>query len=181
MQQPDFTNFPILVTERLILRKLADTDVAEVHRLRSNPEVNKLVGRAGSATVTDTIAFINKIESLIANNESIYWAICLKEQNTLIGTVCFWNFDIENSQIETGYELLPEFQGKGLMLEAVKKVLAYGFDNLQAKIITAFPSANNAKSITLLEKINFERDLNAPAEDDETADNFLKYTLKKSN
>src|SRR5215204_2401242 len=89
----DFSNFPVLTTERLVLRQLTYDDALPIHQLRSDPEVNAFVDRPLSTGIADAMAHIEKIERLVKNNESIYWVINLQEADDLIGTICFWNFD----------------------------------------------------------------------------------------
>jgi ribosomal-protein-alanine N-acetyltransferase len=151
----NFTPFPILKTERLVLRQLALTDAAIVHRLRSDPEFNKYIDRAASTSIADAEMFIQKITNLVESNGSMYWAITLAGDDTFIGSVCLWNFDAEKGTIEIGYELAPEMQGQGIMAEAVNKVINYGFKDINATTITAFPSADNGPSIALLKRAGF--------------------------
>jgi ribosomal-protein-alanine N-acetyltransferase len=56
---------------------------------------------------------------------------------------------------EIGYELLPEFQGKGIMQEAVAKIIEFCFQALKLKSLEACADMNNRPSIKLLEKFNF--------------------------
>jgi len=58
-------------------------------------------------------------------------------------------------EAEVGYELLPPYHGKGIMQEALLKVIEYGFDILKLKRIVADPKEINLKSVKLLEKCGF--------------------------
>lgn len=174
-----FKNFPELTTERLILRELAPADSAEIHKLRSNPDVNKYLDRTPSNNIKEAEAFIDKIAETVKNNQGIYWVITMKGDNKLIGTICFWNFDMENNIVEMGYELLPEFQGKGIMTEAIKRVIDFGFQDMGAKAIAAVPSVDNIRSIVLLEKSNFKIDNAERGNNEEVGNNMVTYTLKK--
>jgi ribosomal-protein-alanine N-acetyltransferase len=156
MRQPDFSDFPTLETDRLALRRLSLDDAAEMFQLRSDIEVAALTGRAPSVSIDEAIAYINKIDSLINNNECILWAISCKDAPALIGAVCLWNFDIANQTVEIGYELLEGFQGKGIMGEGIARVLKYAFDVMETETIVAFPSSENPPSVKLLEKLGFE-------------------------
>ncbi|KIO75426.1 hypothetical protein TH53_20870 [Pedobacter lusitanus] len=179
MNQLDFSEFPELSTPRLRLRKLEQTDAAAVHELRSDPAVNAFLDRAVSTGIPDALAHIAKIENLIQNNASIYWVITLKNDQAFAGTICLWNFDIPGQTVEIGYELLPQYQGKGIMAEAIKCVINYAFETLKAKTITAFPAAGNISSVRLLENNGF-RLSNAPYQNShDTVDHMLTYLLDK--
>jgi ribosomal-protein-alanine N-acetyltransferase len=146
----NFKNFPELKSERLILRNIENTDADLIHKLHSDPIVNKFVGRDNSSNLERVQEYIIKMQNLIERNECIYWVIRLNENNDLIGSICLWNFDIENEIVEIGYEMLAEFQGKEIMTEAIKKVIDYTFGEVKAKIITAFPSSDNVNSVAIL-------------------------------
>ncbi|MFA4868858.1 MAG: GNAT family N-acetyltransferase [Pedobacter sp.] len=152
----NFSAVPYLMTDRLILRTLGVPDLEAIHKLRSDHAVNVMVGRETPMQLSQSREFIRKIEGLVENRECLYWVIAFKEEHSLIGTICCWSFDIENEIVEIGYEMLPEYRGMGLMKEAVKKVIDYTFQNLNAKLLTAFPSGVNSDSVGLLKALNFQ-------------------------
>jgi len=174
----DFKIFPQLQTERLILRNIESTDADLIHKLRSDEVVNQFVGRDNSSTVEKAKEFILKIQNLVEKNEGLYWIIRRKENNDLVGTVCLWNFDTENEIVEIGYEMLPEFQGKGIMTEALKAVTKHTFEEIKAKIITAFPSSDNINSVAILKKLNFEFEDKKYNNTHENVNNIVTYTLR---
>lgn len=174
----NFENFPELRTERLVLRKVEDTDAELIHKLHSDPVVNAFVGRDNSSTLKKAQDYIIRMRNLVDRNECIYWIICLKENNNLVGSVCLWNFDHENEIIEIGYEMLTDFQGKGIMSEAIQKVIEYSFEEIKAKIITAFPSSDNANSVAILKKLNFEFEDKKYNNKHENIKNLITYTLR---
>src|SRR3982750_2182821 len=145
------TPFPILTTERLTLRQLAINDEQEIFTLRSDSEINKYLDRQISSTIDDARNFINKI----TQSGALYWAITLSGKNALIGTICLFDFSDENYKCEIGYELLTNFQGQGIMKEAVEKVIDYAFNTIKVKKIEAFMHRDNLSSINLLEKVSF--------------------------
>jgi ribosomal-protein-alanine N-acetyltransferase len=153
----NFTPFPILRTERLILRPPAIGDRNETYFMRTDERVNKYVDRSRPVNVAEAEQFIEKLISGINNNESIAWVITLKESPMLIGSICLWNISVENSRAEIGFELHPAYQGKGIMLETMQKVLEYGFKTMKLKVIDAWVHEQNAASIKILEKNAFIR------------------------
>jgi len=101
-------------------------------------------------TLEDATAFIFKINNGIKNNQWIYWAITLKDNSDLIGTICLWNFSNGNTVADIGYELHPDFQGKGYMSEALKIVLKYASETLSLTKIEAHTHPENIASKNLL-------------------------------
>jgi ribosomal-protein-alanine N-acetyltransferase len=154
---------PRLTTERLILRAIELEDAPAIKKLRSNKSVNQFLDRPKSITMVGTQRFIKNILLGIGELQSFYWVIAWKETNIAIGAICYWNLVPESNQAEIGFELHPKFQGKGIMREAVLKILEYGWNEMQLKTITAFTKLDNLKSISLLEKLNFQHITNIEA------------------
>ena len=157
---PRFSPFPILTTERLVLRKLDNTDKNEIFLIRSDQGMNRYIERPRLKTMHDAEEFIQKIHNNLDDELSIYWAIGLTGHPQLIGTICLWNFSDNHTAAEIGYELIPEYQGKGFLSEALRSVLDYGFNNISLKRIDAYTHKENKPSINLLQKNGFTPELN---------------------
>ena len=155
MLNRSFVPFPILATERLILRQLVINDDQEIFILRSDREINKYLDRQVSNTIDDARDFINKINENVNKNDSLYWAITLGDRNILVGTICLFSFSDEDGKCEIGYELLTNFQGQGIMKEAAAKVVDYAFNTIKVQKIEAIFLRDNQRSINLLEKLLF--------------------------
>ncbi|WP_316824645.1 GNAT family N-acetyltransferase [Pedobacter miscanthi] len=155
MKQPDFSTFPVLETDRLILRRLTLTDALEIYQLRSDANVAVLTGKAPFVHIDEAIAYINKIDNFVSKDESIFWAVSYKGAPNMIGAVCMWDFDIPSGTVEIGYELLPQFQHKGIMIEAVTRALGYAFEVMGVETVVAFTVSGNPPSVKLLEKAGF--------------------------
>lgn len=156
MPDRNFTPFPVLKTERLTLRQLVSSDANEIFALRSDSNVNKYLDRKPTRSIDDANAFIQTIAENTQKNYSVYWAITLNDIDKLIGTICLYDFSDDNLKAEIGYELLPGFQGRGIMQEAVSAVIDFGSQNIGLKSIEAFTHAENHSSTRLLEKYNFK-------------------------
>jgi ribosomal-protein-alanine N-acetyltransferase len=177
MVHRNFTPFPILATERLTLRQLSIDDQNAIFALRSDVEINKYLGRQASKTIEDAISFINKVNDNIKKNNAMYWAITLTNSQTVVGTICLFDFSSEQNSCEIGYELLTHFQGQGIMKEAAEKVISYTFQTLQFQKIVAFTHNENKNSTKLLAKFDFKKSI---VTDEENPD-FSTLTLTNSN
>lgn len=113
------------------------------------------MGRQASKTIDEALNFINTVNENTITNSSIYWAITFRDSNTLIGTICLYDFT-DDGHCEIGYEMLTNFQGKGLMFEAAKKVIDYAFNTIHVQKIGASLHKNNRASLKLLKKLSFE-------------------------
>lgn len=162
-------SFPILTTDRLTLRQLEINDDQQIFILRSDSEINKYLDRALSTTIADARNFINKV----IDNKVLYWAITLRDKNIFVGTICLFSFSEENDKCEIGYELLPDFQGQGIMQEAAHKVVDYAFNTIKVQKIQAFFHRDNQRSIILLEKLFFRNSNESDKEDPELIGYYL--------
>ena len=86
------------------------------------------------------------------------WGITLKESDTVIGTICYWRMQKEHYRAEIGYALHPAQQGKGMMDEALKAVLQYGFETMQLHSVEANVNPANEASRKLLERNGFVKE-----------------------
>jgi [ribosomal protein S5]-alanine N-acetyltransferase len=157
MLHKNLSSFPTLTTERLTLRQLLESDVQEIFLLRSNVIVNKYLDRRPSETVEEALSFIRKVNENFKNNAGLYWAITQTDNEKLIGTICLFDFSDELKKCEVGYELLPHYQGQGIMHEALKKIIEFTFHTLRLETIDAFTHKDNHSSTKLLQKCNFKK------------------------
>ena len=154
----NFNPFPEITTDRLLLRAVSKSDVKEIFFLRSDKRVMKYIDKTPAETLDDADEFITKITELEKNNEVVTWAIVLKGDSKLIGTICYWNIQKEHYRAEIGYVLHPDYWGKGIMQEALLEIFSYGFNVMKLHSIEANVNPDNSASIKLLEKNNFSRE-----------------------
>ncbi|RZJ30281.1 MAG: N-acetyltransferase [Flavobacterium sp.] len=154
----NFDPFPVLETSRLLLRRMTADDAHEIFRMRSNPETMKYIPRPLAQTVDDALAHIEMIESKIEANEGINWAITVKDKPELIGIIGNFRIEPENYRAEIGYMLLPEYHGKGIVSEAIERVVRYGFDEMKLHSIEAIIDPENTASEKALQKNGFVKE-----------------------
>lgn len=159
MLELNFTPFPELATERLLLRKLTLDDAPEIFFLRSDPAVLRYLGREPAIDVQEAENFIKTVTANLDNNEGIIWGITEKnESSKIIGTICYWNITKEHYRTEIGYALHPAYWGKGIMKEAIKSVLEYGFGHAGFHSVEARLSSGNRASAAVLEATGFVKE-----------------------
>ncbi len=147
--------FPEIKTRNLILRRLVLQDQKVIFTLRNDKQVNRFIRRNFMNSETEALTFIEKIWSNGDRGPDVFWGICLNTHPDLIGSVCLWNFSGDRKLAELGYELLPVFQGRGLMSEAVKAVLDYAFNHPELTTIEAYTHKENMPSKKMLAKFQF--------------------------
>lgn len=154
----NFSPFPSLSTKRLDLRRISDEDEEEIFFLRSDKEMLQFLDRDPAKSIEEARQWMRMINDGIDNDQYITWAMALKNDPKLVGTIAFWNVQREHYRAEIGYALHSKFQGKGLMQEAMTTVLDYGFNTMNLHSVEANVNPHNRRSIQLLEKNGFVRE-----------------------
>lgn len=149
-----FTTFPVLTTERLILRAVRRDDADALFAVFSDPVAMEFYGSPAHTSLDDTHAWIDRVETRYASQEALRWAVTLKGgDDTLIGSCSLHRFG--PGRAETGYDLNRAYWGQGIMTEAMRAVLTYVFDVLELHRVEAVIDINNAGSKALLSKLGF--------------------------
>jgi len=152
----NFSPFPQLETQRLILRQVVPADVHEIFFFRSNPTVLQYINKDPQTELEQAMAHIQLLTDNVDNNTGIAWGMALKEQpGTLIGTLGLWRLEKENYRAEIGYVMHPNHYGKGLMSEAVAAACHYGFYQMGLHTIMASINPENDGSRKVLLRNGF--------------------------
>lgn len=151
--QPEFT------TERLFLRSIRPDDAEAWFLFRSDAAANKYQGWI-PATVRDVHDFIqNRISPLFDMTGTWFqFAIIKKDLHQLIGDAGVHFFDAEKKQVEIGFTLDMNYQGKGYATEALRAVIHYLFRDRHKHRITASIDPANERSIRLVERLGFRKE-----------------------
>ncbi len=158
MIEINFHPFKNLETERLLLRRVSKDDLNEIIELRGNPETMKFIPRPLVKTEEDALNHFKMIDEKIEKNEGINWAITVKGNPKLIGIIGHYRIQPENHRCEIGYMILPQYNGQGIVTEAIKVVLEYGFEDLNMHSIEAVIDPDNFASERVLQKNGFVKE-----------------------
>lgn len=149
----------IFSTERLDLRGIRLCDAKSMFKYRSNPQVYEFQNWKPQ-TLEDVEGFISMNISKTPNIPDTWYqvGIFIKGVDELIGDIGIHFLEAENVQVEIGYTLALDYQGKGFGTEAVVGVINYLFNNLNKHRITASVDPRNTKSLALLERIGMRKE-----------------------
>ncbi|MFE8702455.1 GNAT family N-acetyltransferase [Cytobacillus sp. FJAT-54145] len=151
-----FEFFPILETERLVLRQLKEKDAPNLFSYFSKDEVTEYYDLESFTSKQQAVDLISRLSQRYEEGKQIRWGITLKGNDELIGTCGFHSIERDHFKAEIGYELHPHFWGKGIMAEVIQKVVEYGFNTMELNRIEAFYDPENVSSKRVLEKNGFE-------------------------
>ena len=99
---------------------------------------------------------------LVAQHHDTYvfytlWSIVLKEENVLVGDICFKGAPDEEGQVEIGYGTYDYFQNKGIMTDAVGLLITWCHHRPEIKTVLAETETGNTASEKILLKNGFQR------------------------
>lgn len=151
-----FSRLTTLTTARVRLRQIQVSDATAVHAFKSDPEVTKLFGEGPHRSVEETSAWILSNLTGYERREAMTWVLTWKDQDAAIGECCLWNFSSGHRCAELGYELHPAHWHMGIMTEALRAIIAYGFMELGLHRIEADTLAINRPSENLLHRLGFK-------------------------
>lgn len=147
--------FETIETERLILRKLTD----EVYRyLLNNCTDTEIMEQLGIKTTEELANEKEKIKQSYTSygKTLLLFQLIDKKTNAIIGWCGYHTWYTKHFRAEIGYVLSEEtFKAKGLMTEALKRIIDYGFNELNLNRIEAFVGKDNIPSLKLMGKFGF--------------------------
>ncbi len=144
-----------LYTERLVMRKWVEADAKNLYEYAKNPDVGPIAGWPAHENIDFSKMAIRRYLSIPGT-----YAVCLKDDHAAIGSVGLLfgensNLVTNENEAELGYWIGVPFWGQGLIPEACREILRYGFDELGLKKIWCAYFNDNVKSKKVQEKIGF--------------------------
>ena len=149
---------PSLETPRLRLRWLDDRDVAALQSVFSDPEVLRYWG--GDPTPDEAAArrLLEQIQDGFVRRELFQWGIARRDDDAVVGTCTLTRIDSRNRRAEVGFALGRAHWGHGYAGEAMRRLLALAFGELDLIRLEADVDPRNVRSIAVLERLGFRRE-----------------------
>lgn len=151
------TKFPILRTERLLLRQFVDDDLENVFKGLSHPDIIKYYG-VSFQTLEATREQMTFFADLEKNETGIWWAVCSADNTIFYGAGGLSSLSKEHRKAEIGFWLISDFWGNGIMKEAMPLLCDYGFDNLGLHRIEGFVESENKNCKNAMAKLDFQHE-----------------------
>lgn len=142
-----------LQTERLILRSWTLEDLDDFYEYAQSLEVGPDAGWPPHKSREESQKIL---KSFIKNDE--VWAVEYKENGKVIGSIGLHKDEMRtgiNSKM-LGYVLSQDYWGRGIMTEAAKKVIEYGFKEKGLDLISVVHFRFNYRSKRVIEKCGFK-------------------------
>lgn len=148
-----------LQTERLILRRFQVEDAEEFYcNVTSDNKVNKFLTWPVHKAVEETRELLTGWVKSYEKPERYCWAIVLKENDQLIGTIAAPTIKNRTETAEVTYCIGSAWWGLGIVTEALKEVIRYLFEEIQVNRVEAGYDVNNPASGRVLEKVGMQKE-----------------------
>ena len=143
-----------LETERLILRRFTIGDAPQMYaNWASDPVVTEFLTWPPHSSEEVSRQVLDSWVEGYARPDAYNWALELKENGEVIGSLSVVRADDDIGELELGWCMSRAHWGRGLMPEAAKAVVDYQFNEVGANRVCAKHDVNNPKSGRVMQKI----------------------------
>ncbi len=147
-----FKTMPVLESARLILRAMKRDDAEDMFEYSHRDDVTKYLLWEPHPDVNYTRRYLSFATSKYKSGGFYDWAIIWKENQKMIGTCGFTTIDTKNQSCQIGYVVNPNYQGRGIATEAVRRVTDFAFNTLGLIRVSAEYMSENSTSRRVMEK-----------------------------
>lgn len=143
-----------LETERLLLRPIEEGDARDIFEYSKGPGVGPAAGWEPHGSIEETR---NIMKEIFIGKENIFGMV-LRSSGKMIGSIGLQRDPYRNHPraLMLGYAMSESYWGRGLMTEAAKAVVEYGFRELPIALISCTCYSFNSRSRRVIQKCGFE-------------------------
>ena len=142
-----------LTTDRLTLRPLTLNDAAWFAGYAGAPEIARMTGSVTTG-LTEMAAEFWIIRKLARQENRLAYPYVIEHEGEWIGMIDLFKRS-EDSALEIGYSIMPDYWGHGYMYEACDTIIEEARKTLGATRIVAGVFIDNPASLRLLRKLGF--------------------------
>ena len=147
--------FPVIETARLKLRRPWQRDAGALLKVTQDEAVMKYYGMPAFRSLAEALSEIDWFNKLFVRAEGIRWVMTEQGAGQYIGDIGFHNYVPAHARAEIGFKLAAAHWRQGIMAEALRPVLEYGFTVMQLNRIEAIVDPENVACLSLLRRAGF--------------------------
>jgi [ribosomal protein S5]-alanine N-acetyltransferase len=153
-----FTVFPVLETDRFLLRESTLMDARDIFAVFGDEAVTRFYNVSTFTDIQQAREVVQSRQRRFEAGQGVRWAIARKEDNRVIGSCGFANWVREWRKAELGYELGSDWWGRGIMTECLREALRYAFRRMNLNRVEAMVMPGNDASVRVLHKLGFSEE-----------------------
>ncbi|KQV86290.1 hypothetical protein ASD15_29935 [Massilia sp. Root351] len=146
---------PALRGERLLLRAMKEDDAAALFDIYGDPQVMQYTGERPFPNPGTVRLMLKSVRKLLAEGESLEWAIASHDSGLVVGTCGLHSFDMALRTAEVGCLLRQSAWGKGYMAEALGLVTTFADEVLGLYGLAADVAEANVQAQRLFGKLGY--------------------------
>ena len=152
--------FPMerLTTERLIIRRMEMDDARDIFEYGRDRQVARHVLWDAYISIAEARAYVRCMQRKYRLGEPASWCIELKETGRVIGTIGYMWYQRDHNAAEVGYSLARDMWNKGIMTEALERVLQYSFEDMMMHRVEAQHEVDNPASGAVMKKCGMQHE-----------------------
>ena len=156
--QPAFIQLNILHTQRLWLREINPAVYKTLFTTATNQQIMEVLGLQTAYDLeTERLRYHQGVTTF--NQSFKNFQLVHKATQRIIGWCGFHTWMLYHHRAEIGYEIMDEsFKGQGLMTEALKPIMIWGFEQMALNRVEALIEPNNQPSLKLVERLGFTKE-----------------------
>jgi len=154
----DFSHFPSLATERLLLREMTPEDVNALLIHFGNAEVVKFINMQPIKTIEQANEWLKWMGGIFAAKDGLRWGIILSNSDTLIGSAGLHHWNREAHYATIGCDIAYPYWGHGYGQEAMRQLIEFGWEQMKLNRIEADIEQGNQRSAHVLKNLGFKKE-----------------------
>ena len=151
------TKFPTIKTDKLLLRQFVESDIENVFKGLSHPDIIKYYG-VSYRTLESTKEQMKFFTDLEKNGTGVWWAVCSLDNKIFYGAGGLNSLSKVHKKAEVGFWLISDFWRQGIMTEAMPLICSYGFDTLGLHRIEGIVETENINCKNAMAKLDFRHE-----------------------
>lgn len=147
-----------LETPRLILRAHRASDADAVFAMRTHPEGTRFLSMHPPTSVGEVEERLRSVIARVDAQEMYGWSITVRGDDRCVGLLGLVRIDRTHRHAEIAYELTFAEWGKGIVREAVARLVTFSFDELGLHRLEIRTDPANARSANVAKGLGFAFD-----------------------
>ncbi|HEX7256198.1 MAG TPA: GNAT family N-acetyltransferase [Gaiellaceae bacterium] len=136
------------------LEPWGEGDFALLERLLGDSRMTEHLG--GPESREQLLERQGRYERLAGSGRGRMLKVVDEESDEAVGSIGYWEREWNGEGVyETGWSVLPEFQGRGIAGAATAQVIELARSERRRRFLHAFPSVENAASNAICRKLGF--------------------------
>lgn len=146
-------DWPNLQTDRLLLEKLSLSHLDGLYEVYADEDTTRHVPRTRHESKAETEAMLQRIIQSCAEGKSLVWSVIHKPDGRVIGNAGLYQHHPVNRSASLGAVIHKDYWGRGIVVEALRQLIDFGFHSLNLVRIEASFETGNLASLRVVEKL----------------------------